>query len=65
MKLPSSHFGISLFLDLFSVLLFFTASFNRSRYIMIYELMTGEEFDFAKSGSAESMNEAMTQYLKK
>mmetsp|Transcript_3114 Transcript_3114/g.3257 ORF Transcript_3114/g.3257 Transcript_3114/m.3257 type:complete len:216 (-) Transcript_3114:41-688(-) len=35
------------------------------RYIMIYEIMTGESFDFSKSGSAESMDVGMVQYFEK
>ena len=34
------------------------------RYVMIYEIMTGEPFDFSRSGSAESMNDAMSSYFK-
>ena len=34
------------------------------RYVMIYEIMTGQSFDFNRSGTAESMNEAMVQYFK-
>lgn len=31
---------------------------------MIYEIMTGEAFDFSKSGSASSMDDAMVDFLK-
>lgn len=34
------------------------------RYVMLYEVMTGEAFDFSRSGTAESMNEAMATYFK-
>lgn len=32
---------------------------------MIYEIMTGEDFDFSRSGSASSMDDAMVEFLKK
>jgi hypothetical protein len=31
---------------------------------MIYEIMTGDPFDFSKSGSAESMDVGMAEYFK-
>ena len=34
------------------------------RYVMLYEVMTGESFDFSRSGTSESMNEAMINYFK-
>lgn len=32
---------------------------------MIYEIMTGEAFNFDRSGSASSMDTAMAEFLKK
>jgi hypothetical protein len=30
---------------------------------MIYEIMTGETFNFGQSGSADSMNDAVVKYF--